>query len=380
MPQGLQFHKVKQKPLVLLSPLDWGYGHTTRCIPIAEALLSLNCSVIIACNEWQKAILEPVLPTCRFVFLQGYNISYGRSAWSTFLRLFLQIPHILGHIRLEHNWLKNIEEENPVDGVIADNRYGFFSKKVPSVLITHQLAIRTGLGQMADRILQRIHYRLINRFSACWVPDDKEMPYMAGVLSHPICYPRAPVTYLGCLSRMHSCTDNSHEISVLVLLSGPEPQRSILEKLLLERMEGVTGEIVFVRGTTTQPDLISKTAGLRIINFATAEALNSLLCTAKLVITRSGYTTVMDILKLKKRCILIPTPGQTEQEYLGKHLMQHKWALCMQQQTFNWKTALQEAASFPYEMRDWHMEQYREVVGEWVRKLAISSQELTTDS
>lgn len=359
---------------MLLSPLDWGFGHTTRCIPLVQSLLSLNCSVIIACNQWQKALLEPQLPGCRYEILEGYNILYGRTATSTRFNLLLQLPRLYRYFRREQKWLNRLLLHSKIDGIISDNRYGLFNTRIPSVIITHQLAIQTGLGDATDRLVQLMHYRLLHKFSACWVPDNKEMPYAAGHLSHQLTYPDIPTRFLGCLSRMNACSPTSEKGPIVILLSGPEPQRTILENNLFLQLGNIPESIVFIRGTSTVPPPEKAHPHVEVRNFVQADELNGLLCRASVVIARSGYTTVMDILKLKKKSILIPTPGQTEQEYLGSHLMQNKWAFTAKQNTFQIQHALESAKNFPYELVEWDMEQYREVLSDWVDSLAVSAE------
>lgn len=369
MPEEAQFDKLKQKPLVLFSPLDWGFGHTIRCIPLIETLIRLNCSVLIACNHSQSDLLKPLFPSCTFVELQGYGIRYGRTALGTRFRLLFQIGRILSRIREENHWLRELIKTRQIHGIVSDNRYGLYAPQIPAVLITHQLRIQSGWGRMADNLLQTLHYRFIRRFRQCWVPDSHDLPGAAGNLSHPHRFPSIPINYLGCLSRFEPCTSFENRSFLLILLSGPEPQRSMLEAILLQQLGDVNESVVLVRGTLFQPDVVNESANVSIINYASTPELNRLVFNARLVIARSGYTTIMDLLKLKKKSILIPTPGQTEQEYLGGHLMKQQWALAVEQKEFSLANALKKAKTFPFQTVDWDMEQYKRVVEEWVKTI-----------
>ncbi len=226
MSTTIKFNNSKGKPLVLLSPLDWGLGHTTRCIPLIRELIILNCDILIACNSLQKELLLQEFPNLTYVSLPGYNIRYGRKKWSTLAGIFFQIPKILTKIKQENRWLRDFLAQHTVHAVISDNRFGLYDNKVPSVLLTHQLGIKSGLGKWVDALARLMNYRYIKRFTCCWVPDYTGEAALAGQLSNPRIPPVFPVQYLGNISRIAPCftTGNTHE--VLIILSGPEPQRS----------------------------------------------------------------------------------------------------------------------------------------------------------
>ena len=171
MPQSFQNNNLLQKPVVVYSLLDWGLGHTTRSIPIIRHLIALNCNVLVACNSNQKLILLKEFPEINYKELEGYELRYATKGWLTILYIILQVPKILIKINKENRWLKGFLLENKADFIVSDNRYGFYSSKIPSIFITHQLSIRTGLGSWADKLVRFFNYRSINHFTACWVPD-----------------------------------------------------------------------------------------------------------------------------------------------------------------------------------------------------------------
>jgi uncharacterized protein (TIGR00661 family) len=368
------FNIPPQKPIVLLSPLDWGLGHTTRCIPIIHELLTQGCTVIIACNSTQKALLTREFPELTYVHLAGYNLKYGKNRWGTMVRIILQTPKILIRINNEKSWLNIFLKSQPVDCIISDNRFGLYARNVPSVFITHQLYIKTGLGKVADRLVQWLNYRRINRFSTCWVPDRKGTKTLAGRLSNPDTLPAIPVQYLGGLSRLKACSTKTDPIQLLVILSGPEPQRSIFENLLLKELELQPGETVLVRGLPGEGENVQVKNNVTIYNHAPASLLNELMCNAELVISRSGYTTAMDLLKLGKKSILVPTPGQAEQEYVATHLHKEYLAYTVSQAQFNLQNSLTAASEFPYLVSPWPMEDYKKAIKEMIEQIIKSKQ------
>ena len=159
-----------ERPKVLLAPLDWGLGHATRCIPIIKELLIRKCEVWVAASGDQKALLKEEFPFLPFVELPGYRIKYDKNRAFTLLRLIGSVPKILIRVKEENRWLRQFVEMERPDMVISDNRYGLWHSGLYCVLITHQLGIKSSWGAWIDRWIQRGHYRLIGKFSACWVP------------------------------------------------------------------------------------------------------------------------------------------------------------------------------------------------------------------
>lgn len=358
----------KNKPTILLAPLDWGLGHATRCIPIIHSLLQSDCKVIIASEGQQQFLLKKEFPDLQFVSLPGYNISYTKhKRWFAF-KIILQLPKILRAIKQENKWLTNFLQSTSVDGIISDNRYGLYNKNIPSVLMTHQLAIQAPF-KAAETIMQFFNYRFINRFSTCWVPDVEGHINIAGKLSHPKKMPAIPVTYMGPLSRFSEKIDVENKYKLLIILSGPEPQRSHLEKMFLQQLGDLFFSVLLVRGLPGNKEEKNSLGNLTIKNHLTAKELELAFNESEIIISRSGYTTVMDILKLQKQAILIPTPGQTEQEYLAQHLKRLRWAYTTDQKEISLLHLLKKVKSFPFKIPTLDMEMYKTVIKDWVDQL-----------
>ena len=335
-------------PKILVAPLDWGLGHATRCIPIIKELIRDNCTVLIAASGNIKILLQAEFPSLQFLDLPGYNIEYAASSWGLAAKIVAQIPKILSAIKEEQAWLKKVVEEEKIDAVISDNRYGLYHPQIRSVFITHQLLIKAPV-QLAEEILQDINYDYINKFDECWVPDAEGENNLAGSLSHPGSMPKIQVRYIGPVSRFGS-SNVAEEKHLLLLLSGPEPQRSLLEENLLEDIKEYAKPVVLVRGLTQAEDELEADDNVIVFNHLPASQLEEKTQEASFVIARCGYSTVMDLAALKKKSVLIPTPGQTEQEYLADHLMQRNFALCIPQKKFRLKQALEFAQRFNYSL------------------------------
>jgi len=338
----------KGRPRILVAPLDWGLGHATRCIPVIYELLRQNVDVWLAGEGAQEILLKKEFPEQPFLYLRGYRAKYGTSGLGLISAIFRQIPNLLRAIRLENDWLKGVVKEYEFDAIISDNRYGLYHANIPAIFITHQLNIQSPFGKWHRRILQKKNYKFINRFTECWIPDEEKDNELAGQLSHPAVMPLIPVRYIGLLSRFKKENHEGKKNHLFISLSGPEPQRSLLENKIIDNIGRYNGTATIVRGLPGEKKLIPSTNDIQFYNHLPTEELNKEMERAEYIISRSGYSTVMDIITLGKRSILIPTPGQTEQEYLAKYLTEKKIAVCISQNEFDLQEALQKASGFEY--------------------------------
>ncbi len=369
----MNFSKIQnltKEKTVLVIPLDWGLGHATRCVPIIKQLICLNCKVLIGATGAQKKILADAFPGIEIIALEGYKIKYSKNRRLFLLALLLQFPKIFRTIFKEHDWLKKINKERKIDAVISDNRFGLYHATLPCVYITHQVALKTGVPFL-DSLASRIHLNIINRFGRCWIPDFEEFGYsLAGELSHPVVSPKK-VTYTGCLSRFEVLESRTKIFEVVAVVSGPEPQRTIFEKLLLKSLGSCKGKVLLIRGLPEALENLShlESETLVIKNHLDLYDLNEVITQAEIVICRSGYTSIMDLVKLKQKAILIPTPGQTEQEYLADYLQEKNFFYSLKQENFDLERALEGAKKFPFNFPAVDMDQYKEAVTQFVQSL-----------
>lgn len=300
---------------ILVAPLDWGLGHTTRCVPLIRHILDRGHKVSFAGNEAQRSYINAALPGTCTLHLDGYNVSYSRSGSGFMWHMAAQLPRLLSTIRTEQEWLRRNVSEHHIDGIISDNRYGLYHSSVPSVIMTHQLQPISGLGSMADSLVRRMHYRHLEKFDECWVVDEETAPGLAGKLSHPSVLP-AHAKYIGPLSAIEPVEPPKRGF-LLVLLSGPEPQRTLLSGLLWQQALRYPGEVVYVEGSEHAAPPAQIPPHISYHKRVAGNTLAAYIAGAEMVVCRSGYSTIMDLLKLNKKAILVPTPGQTEQEYLA---------------------------------------------------------------
>ena len=366
MKKGIYFNKPEDHPRILIAPLDWGLGHATRCIPIAKALMNEGCEVVIAADKKNFSLLKTEFPETVFIRYKGYKIQYSRNKSFFQFKLFLQIPKVFFSILKEKKWLKKIVEKYSIDAVISDNRFGMYHEKIPSVYISHQLHIKTG-NVVTEKMGERIHSFFIKKYTACWVPDSKRNG-LAGELSHPKKTP-GNVCYIGPLSRFHPIRNQEKIYDLLIIISGPEPQRTIFENQILKQLKNYSGNAFLIRGLPCEKNYLEDFNSVKIKNHLPANELNKIIEQSEIIIGRSGYTTVMDLMVLRKKAILIPTPGQTEQEYLAKYLLEKQYFFSIEQDHFSIEKTLEAYKMFPYKSFDFSSEEYKKKIHEFVLSL-----------
>ena len=362
----------QKKRRILLAPLDWGLGHATRCIPIVRSLQENGHEVVLAADGAAAALLSSEFPGIEIKSLKGYGIRYSKNA-SLFGSMLQQLPGILNSIRYEQQWLSKLLQKEEFHLVISDNRPGFYSKQIPSVYITHQLLINSGKGKWLNRLLQQLHSRYMNNFNSVWVPDLAGNDNLAGELAHPP-MPLVQPVYLGLLSRMNATTTEL-KYDLMIMLSGPEPQRTILEEKLIDQLSTYTKTVLLVRGLPEQhSSTLQLPSHITVHNHLPAAALQEAMCSSQLIICRSGYTTLMDLIRLKKKAVLIPTPGQPEQEYLAEYMQQQQLFPFISQTDVSIDHAITVAEKFSYRypFTDTDYEQYKEVINKQVELLTTA--------
>jgi UDP:flavonoid glycosyltransferase YjiC (YdhE family) len=329
---------------VLVAPLDWGLGHATRCIPIIRALQARGCTVLLAGSGDALQVLRQEFPALSYAMLPAYQPRYPRTGESMVWGMARQLPKFMNVIRREHVALERFVQEQSVDLVISDNRYGCWSASVPSIFITHQCTILMPrrFGWLAS-IVGRMNQRSMKRFTRCWLPDYPGEASLAGKLVE--CgEPRrdAAHRYIGALSRLAPAVAREKRYDLVCVFSGPEPQRTLLEQQVTAQVNGSALRVLIVRGVPDGRTLPPLETRAEVVDFLASDALQVALETSHCVLARSGFSTVMDLAHVGGNAIFVPTPGQTEQEYLAARLREKKIAYSVAQQDFHLDTAWQQ--------------------------------------
>ena len=341
---------MKGKPNILICPLDWGIGHATRCIPIIHELIQQNANVIIGADKQPLELLKQEFPYLQFERFPGYKFSYPGDDKMA-LKMAKQSPAILSGIKSENRFLKKLIKKLNIDAVISDNRFGLYSEDILSIFITHQINIQVPRKlQFLEPLLYKINKNFILKYSECWIPDWDDGFTLSGDLSHK--KPKLPNTYfIGPQSRFGHGESISKpkkfSNDFVIVVSGPEPQRSIFETSILEQLKTMNGKGVVVLG---KPEIaISKNKigdHISVYSHLGSKALEAEIINSKIIISRPGYSTIMDLVALGKQAVFIPTPGQTEQEYLADYFYKNGKYLRLLQQDFDLKTALEKADNY----------------------------------
>jgi uncharacterized protein (TIGR00661 family) len=310
----LKFNALTKKT-ILVAPLFWGLGHAARCIPIIKALLSHNYNVLLGSDGAALLFLRKEFPSLSFVELPSYNIVYPNKGKYFKWKMFMNLPTIQKAILSEKKIVRELVSEAKVDGIISDNRFGVRSSKIPSVFITHQLNVLTGNTSFLS---SKIHQKIINKFDQCWVPDIDSKQNLSGKLGR-LKKPEGSIKYLGPLSRFQN-KNLPIKNDILALISGPEPQRTFFENKLMEAFELSEKSIVLVQGVIEEVQKKHTVGKICVVNFMLSAELEKTINESEVVVSRSGYTTILDLTILDKKAFFIPTPGQYEQIYLAKRL------------------------------------------------------------
>jgi uncharacterized protein (TIGR00661 family) len=323
---------------ILFTILNWGLGHAVRCIALIDYLESKGHTIFIASDGIALDFLKKEYPNINISKLPPYDIKYKYKFMP--FNIIEKAPRLIKTLIQEHQTVKKIVKEKGIDLVINDNRLACYSKAVPSIFITHQLNVPVP-NQSLRRFTNFGHHYFMNKHNYCWIPDLQGSENLAGEISTTN-YKTPPKQFIGPITTLNF-DSNKESIPLLVVLSGPEPQRSILEKKVIDQSDSIPHEITLVRGSNKPRAFQSQNHRLKILDLVERSELEILLQSAQRIICRSGYTSLMDFYLNPKPLYLIPTPGQWEQEHLAEHWQLKMGVPFSNQKNFNLKQAFEEA-------------------------------------
>lgn len=335
---------------ILVTPLDWGLGHAGRCLPIIKELTRCGVEPIIATGGSAWDWFRKELPQTTLLKLPGYRIRYARHNL-TVPKLLLQAPYVYKVIRQEQALVKIWVKEMDIKAIISDNRYGCYHPDVYNIFVCHQLAPRLPVfNTILRRSVFRFHRDLMSPFDEIWVPDDPEL-LLSGDLS-TYATKDLSIRYTGILSRFQDVHTvdagyshdilNDHRPELLAILSGPEPQRSLLESRLEAQAQNLPFKTWLVQGLPEADTIEVNRQVIKISHLSTMDLCKALQATG-VILSRSGYTSLMDYTVLGiRRMILTPTPGQPEQLYLAQLMREKNRAVIQPTSRLDIDSAVQE--------------------------------------
>ncbi|HUU99826.1 MAG TPA: glycosyltransferase [Bacteroidales bacterium] len=314
---------------ILICPLEWGLGHAGRMIPLACKLRDMNNRIFIGAGEEHLSFFKTEVSGLSCIDFPGFSPGYSRFI-PQYLILFLKTPLLIYFIIRDHFRLKRLIHDYSIDMVISDNRFGLWNKKITSVYVTHMPLIPF---PKALRLFEKtgilLHRQIIKKYTFCFVPDLPGELNISGRLSHGLKLPEN-ARYIGILSRFTDDTvavqrNSGKYLHNTVILSGPEPQRSILKKKVISVFKESKLPAVILEGRPGKPAEVYKNGNLTFYSHLPASEMKEMITRSRSIITRSGYSTIMELISLNRSALLIPTPGQTEQEYLAEYLAEKGW-------------------------------------------------------
>ena len=332
---------------IIVAPLNWGLGHATRCIPIIKELLLQNAEVVIlAGDDSSMSLLSAEFPKLNIRPLKGYEVTYPENG-NMSTSMLLQTPKLIKKIKDEHEKIEELVKNENINGIISDNRYGLWSKKVKSVFITHQLNIQTPPSlKFLSPILRNLNYKYISKFNECWIPDIEGKNNLSGKLSE-LKNKKLKIEHIGPLSRFEKTNREKFEkqYDLMGIVSGPEPQRSHFEKLLFNEFNKTNKKCLLVCGKPFEKER-KNIGNIDLASHLPSQMMLEAILSSETIVCRPGYSTIMDLAVLGKKAIFVPTPGQTEQEYLASYHQNLMHFYSQKQKDFNLENALNHCDSY----------------------------------
>ena len=332
---------------VLIAVLNWGMGHASRSVPVIEAVVRYGADVVIASNGATKTFLEQRFQHVNVLEIPDKEISYDKTGAAIgLLKRSFQQQQIN---KDQYAWLTQNAEDLGITHIISDNLYGFNNPLIPSAIITHQIGILSPFFK--SRFDKHLAIWLA-KFNEVWIPDEPGEFSLAGKMLDNSFF-NGEVFYLGHISRFGKMPKVEKDIDYLAILSGPEPQRTFLERKIAKKLNKVPGRHVIVRGRIDS-DTIPSSDKIEYYSFLHEKRLESFISRSKVVICRSGYTSILDMVRMEAKACFIPTPQQPEQKYLAKRMKEKGWFHGVSQKDFRLNDLKKAAEKSPFQSPDFH--------------------------
>ncbi len=305
---------------IIYSLCSWGLGHATRSLPIIRKLIKENHNLTIISSDRSLQLLKKELgPNITYLDIPDYPMLVSENTRQFIAKSMVYWPYFIKRMEDGLQQLQRILRQTSCDRIISDGRYDMYSKSIPSFFISHQMRIMNPLRiQLFEWGSETFNKFFFKRFKEVIIPDFKENG-LSGDLSHNLKkINENKLHYVGILSDF-SYRDLEKDVDYFISLSGPEPQRSILEGRIIDQIDVLQGKIVMSLGKTEETE-VPEQKNIQTYTYLSKDEREELLNRSKLVISRSGYSTIMDLAVIGSKALMIPTPGQIEQEYLAQHL------------------------------------------------------------
>ncbi|MGH8151366.1 MAG: glycosyltransferase [Rhodanobacteraceae bacterium] len=307
---------------ILYGVYHWGLGHATRSLGLIQALLARGDEVVVMMQPGpgMHLLKSELGDACEYFPFRDTPAPFSRYPAIFYLRMTASMPWVLAGYRREHRVVDELVAKRHLDCVVSDSRFGVWSSAVPSYCIFHSIhQVVPFFSRFTQRFTERAQRDLLKGFTAILIPDVAEKGGLSGWLGHDpdFDWGEGRLIYIGPLSAV-PCMDVEQDIDVFFSVSGIEPQRGLLEQMVLEALPKLSGRIVVTLGQPGHGGERREIAGATVYGYLDRARQGEMLNRAKLVMTRSGYTTLMELAALGRKALFVATPGQSEQEYLAR--------------------------------------------------------------
>jgi hypothetical protein len=307
---------------VLYGVYHWGLGHATRSLGLIRALLARGdaVTIVIAPGAGMRLLQSELGDACEFFPFADTPAPFSRYPAIFYLRMTAAMPWVLAGYRGEHRLAERLVAERHFDCVVSDSRFGLWSRAVPSYCILHSIHQRVPFfSRLTETVTEWGQRHLLRGFTKILIPDVAENGGLSGWLGHDpdFDWGEGRLVYIGPLSSVPRM-DMAQDIDVFFSVSGIEPQRGLLTERVLHALPKLSGKIVVTLGRPREAGHVREVAGATVYSYLDRQRQAEMLNRAKLVMTRSGYTTLMELAGLGRKALFVATPGQSEQEYLAR--------------------------------------------------------------
>ena len=290
-------------------------------VTVIKELKALGNDVVIGAEGRPLDFLRGAFPGLPYIKFPGFSIRYPHKG-SMALKMARSAPGILLNIYKEHRKIDELVQTYNFDVVVSDNRFGLWTRKARCIYITHQLMVKTPWkSSFAEKILKKLNYFFINKYDHCWIPDLPGEPNLSGDLSHKY-KPPSNAAYVGPLSRFagedKAAERKKKRYRFLCIISGPEPQRTVFENRMTSLLKDQSFRSAVLRGIPERQEK-TKSGSVELFSHLDDKEFKKVVSLSETIIARPGYSTLMDLAALGRSAIVVPTPGQTEQEYLAAY-------------------------------------------------------------
>jgi uncharacterized protein (TIGR00661 family) len=304
---------------VIYAVCSWGLGHATRSLPVIRKLIDENNNITIISNGRSLDLLKKELGNAiDYIDIPDYPMLLSENSRQFMAKSVIYWPVFIRKMQSGLSKVTKMLKNMNCDVIVSDGRYDVYSKKIPSFFISHQIRIMNPLRiRMFETGSEIFNMFFFKRFVGVIVPDYKD-DNLSGDLSHNLRkIDENKIHYIGVLSDFKK-KKTKKDIDYLISITGPEPQRSFLQEKLLSQINNLNGNIVITLGKTEIKDKHIND-NITTYSFLKKQEREDLLNRAKLIISRTGYSTILDLAVIGAKALMTPTPGQVEQVYLSEY-------------------------------------------------------------